>query len=56
MPVLRPFDEPSFTSFVEVVDFVSQTLEVSVFSLLCLLAECRVQGLVYMHENNVAHR
>ena len=56
MPVFRPFDEPNFTSFGEVVDFVSQTLEVSIFSLLCLLAECCVQGLVYMHENNVAHR
>ena len=29
MPVLRPFNEPNFTSFGEVVDFVHQTLEVS---------------------------
>lgn len=27
MPVLRPFNEPNFTSFGEVVDFVNQTLE-----------------------------
>lgn len=27
MPVLRPFNEPSFTSFGEFVDFVNQTLE-----------------------------
>ncbi|KAH0826181.1 hypothetical protein J3R83DRAFT_5613 [Lanmaoa asiatica] len=40
MPVLRPFDEPNFTSFGEVIDFVDQTLE----------------GLVYMHDQNVAHR
>lgn len=29
MPVLRPFNEPNFTSFGEVVDFVDQTLEVA---------------------------
>ncbi|KAF8555578.1 hypothetical protein OG21DRAFT_1483816 [Imleria badia] len=40
MPVLRPFNEPNFTSLGEVLDFVNQTLE----------------GLVYMHEQNVAHR
>ncbi|KAF8122885.1 kinase-like domain-containing protein [Boletus edulis] len=40
MPVLRPFNEPNFTTFGEVIDFTSQTLE----------------GLVYMHERNVAHR
>lgn len=28
MPVLRPFNDPDFTSFGEVFDFVSQTLEV----------------------------
>ncbi|KAG6373909.1 kinase-like domain-containing protein [Boletus reticuloceps] len=40
MPVLRPFNEPDFTSFGEIVDFVNQTLE----------------GLEYMHEQSVAHR
>ncbi|KAI9458229.1 kinase-like domain-containing protein [Boletus coccyginus] len=34
MPVLRPFNQPNFTSFGEVVDF----------------------GLLYMHDQNVAHR
>ena len=28
MPVLRPFNEPNFTTFGEIVDFVNQTLEV----------------------------
>lgn len=28
MPYLRPFDDPPFTALGEVVDFVSQTLEV----------------------------
>ncbi|KAF8119547.1 kinase-like domain-containing protein [Boletus edulis] len=40
MPVLRPFNEPNFTSFWEVADFVNQTLE----------------GLAYVHKQNVAHR
>lgn len=33
MPVLRPFDEPNFTSFGEVADFVNQTLEARIFAL-----------------------
>ncbi|KAG9311898.1 kinase-like domain-containing protein [Chiua virens] len=40
MPVLRPFNKPTFTSFGELVDFVDQTLE----------------GLVYIHEQHVTHR
>lgn len=32
MPVLRPFNEPDFTSFGEVVDFVNQTLEVGMLA------------------------
>ena len=56
MPVLRPFNRPNFTSLGEVVDFVTQTLEVSIFSFSCLFAEFRIQGLLYMHEQNVAHR
>ncbi|KAF8548790.1 hypothetical protein OG21DRAFT_1470824 [Imleria badia] len=40
MPVLRPFNQLNFTSFGEVVDFVNQTLE----------------GLLYMHDQSVAHR
>ena len=31
MPVFRPFNEPNFTTFGEVIDFVNQTLEVSIF-------------------------
>jgi hypothetical protein len=33
MPVLRPFNDPNFTSFGEVINFVNQTLEVC-----CLLS------------------
>lgn len=57
MPVLRPFNQPNFSSFGETVDFVNQTLEASfftppsVFVLMHLL-----QGLFYIHEQNVAHR
>ncbi|KAK7691445.1 hypothetical protein QCA50_004844 [Cerrena zonata] len=40
MPYLRPFDDPEFRTIGEVVDFVSQTLE----------------GLVFIHKQNVAHR
>lgn len=31
MPVLRPLNEPNFTSFGEIVDFVDQTLEAGPF-------------------------
>lgn len=34
MPVLRPFYEPNFTTFGEVIDFVNQTLKASFFPLL----------------------
>ncbi|KAH7890279.1 kinase-like domain-containing protein [Phlebopus sp. FC_14] len=40
MPLLRPFNQPPFTTIKECVDFVDQTLE----------------GLVFMHQHNVAHR
>jgi len=40
MPVLRPFDSPSFSTVSEAVDFVRQALE----------------GLAYLHENDTAHR
>ncbi|KAH8111759.1 kinase-like domain-containing protein [Phellopilus nigrolimitatus] len=40
MPLLRRFNDPEFEHVDEVVDFVRQTLE----------------GLVYMHSQNVAHR
>ena len=33
MPILRPFNEPNFTSFGEVADFVNQTLEVRLFAI-----------------------
>lgn len=57
MPVLRPFDEPNFTSFGEVVDFVNQTLEVCpICSSTYICSELHVQGLVYIHDQNVAHR
>ncbi|KAH9926080.1 kinase-like domain-containing protein [Amylocystis lapponica] len=40
MPYLRSFDDPDFSAFGEVVDFVSQTLE----------------GLCFLHSQGVAHR
>ncbi|KAH7889164.1 kinase-like domain-containing protein [Phlebopus sp. FC_14] len=40
MPLLRPFDDPPFTTIKESIEFVHQTL----------------QGLAFMHEHNVAHR
>ena len=33
MPYLRPFNDPEFRTIGEVVDFVSQTLEVCVLAL-----------------------
>ncbi|KII93060.1 hypothetical protein PLICRDRAFT_101119 [Plicaturopsis crispa FD-325 SS-3] len=39
MPILRPFDDPTFAYVGEVADFVGQTLE----------------GLLFMHEQRVAH-
>lgn len=57
MPVLRPFNDPNFTSFGEIVDFVNQTLEVCVSTSCQFFSEYHiVQGLVYMHDKNVAHR
>lgn len=41
MPVLRRFDDPEFTFGCEVVDFVSQVLEV-----------CRSFYYVFIHESN----
>ncbi|KAH9924130.1 hypothetical protein B0H21DRAFT_765006 [Amylocystis lapponica] len=40
MPYLRPWNDPEFSAFGEVVDFVSQTLE----------------GLCFLHSQGVAHR
>ncbi|KAL5536301.1 hypothetical protein ACEPAF_122 [Sanghuangporus sanghuang] len=40
MPLLKAFDDPSFDSVDEVIDFISQTL----------------QGLAFMHAKGVAHR
>jgi hypothetical protein len=34
MPVLRPFNDPSFTAFGEVIDFVNQTLEACISAIL----------------------
>lgn len=56
MPVLRPFNEPDFTSVGEVIEFVDQTLEVSIAALPYVHAQYHVQGLEYIHEQNVAHR
>ena len=48
MPVLRPFDDPNFTTFGEVIDFVNQTLEARFFTLAhsCIL-KCVSGSLVH---------
>ena len=59
MPLLHNFDSPDFKSVDEVLDFVHQTLEVSIgLSQIDVQIAHRhhPQGLVYMHSLNVAHQ
>ena len=58
-PLLRKFNDPPFATVDEVVDFVLQTLEVSLFLKITVFTAhtiCCAQGLAYMHEHRVAHR
>ena len=55
LPNLRPFDDPELVKLGEVLDFMSQMLEVCYGP----LSRCRylpMQGLAFMHRNRVAHR
>jgi hypothetical protein len=56
MPNLRPFNDPAFGVIGEVVDFVSQVLEVSVrmpYEIYSFHLHC--QGMNFMHRHLVAH-
>ena len=55
MPLLRPFDDPDFTVVGEVVDFVTQILEVRVLNYLFRQDSNCQQGLTFMHSHNIAH-
>lgn len=58
MQYLRPFDDPDFVMFGEVVDFVTQMLEVSARGWLGSQAHYidGIQGLAFLHSQRVAHR
>lgn len=58
MPLLRAFDDPPFYYVDEVLDFMRQTLEVSVKVDKGRLLTNRLdwQGMLYMHNQGVAHR
>lgn len=59
MPWLHKCDQPPFETVGDVVNFVDQVLEVSLWSV--IFSGCRkllscIQGLTFIHEQNVAHR
>jgi hypothetical protein len=58
MPFLQEFFFPAFELVKEIVDFVDQILEVRQLCSLYTLSifDVRQQGLVFMHEQGVAHR
>lgn len=57
MPLLRPFDNPEFYDISEILDFMSQTLEVrGRISSKLLSPNLSHQGLIYLHRRSVAHR
>jgi hypothetical protein len=57
-PVLRRFDDPEFGSISEIVDFVTQILEVCLQRLKFVQSSSSVfpQGMAFLHENNIAHQ
>jgi len=56
MPLLRPFDDPEFTVIGEVVDFITQILEVrGVLDCHFCLRLNYQQGLTFMHSHDIAH-
>jgi len=56
MPLLRPADHPPFDHVKEIVDFVDQLLEVRLVRSQNPNLTYGSQGLVFLHENGVAHR
>ena len=58
MPLLRDFDSPAFNTVNEVIDFISQTLEVGVYYPPEYIYDGShlEQGVIFIHEKNVAHR
>jgi hypothetical protein len=61
VPFLRPFDEPRFRTYAEFVDFFTQVCEVSELYTSPNKRHRRtwpllVQGLQFMHGQNIAHR
>lgn len=61
MPVLRRFDDPEFIFACEVIDFVSQVLEVRFYSFMRFLLRLHlkltiIKGLEFLHSNNVSHQ
>ena len=60
MPLLRPFDDPPFASVDEVLDCIRQLLEVGItprlMGMFDIQPNLRIQGLVYLHDLDVAHR
>lgn len=58
MPFLRPIDNPAFESVDELLDFGDQILEVvpSFMTHSGLHTNAARQGLVFLHEHDVAHR
>ena len=60
MPLLRPFDDPPFASVDEVLDCIRQLLEVGItprmIGMFDIQPNLRIQGLVYLHDLDVAHR
>ena len=55
MPLLRLIDEPKFDLIEELIEFADQILEVRSHLVLNAPTEAS-QGLVFMHEQGVAHR
>ena len=55
MPVLRPFNEPNFTSFGEVIDFVNQTLEASYFTFCQVFLLTIASRVSYISTNKMWH-
>lgn len=56
MPYLRLMDDPAFENVEEAVDFVDQILDVRDITFTNIHALILLQGLVFIHEQGVAHR
>jgi serine/threonine protein kinase len=57
MPLLRPFNDPPFSTVGEVVDFVRQMLQVNGGpTISCPSCSQVIQGINFLHDLNIAHR